>query len=72
MPVTPSVFPAEAISLLAVAVGGYVSIGKTVPVVLVLLLWARVLTWADKDAVAAHLPRTALNISNLCGMDCVA
>jgi type II secretory ATPase GspE/PulE/Tfp pilus assembly ATPase PilB-like protein len=55
-------------SLLAVETGGYVSIWKAVLVFVVLLAWARVLTWADKDAVAAHLPRTALNIANLCGM----
>jgi general secretion pathway protein E len=52
----------------AVEVGGYVSPWKAIPVLLVLLAWARFLTWADKDAVAAHLPRIPLNIANLCGM----
>ena len=47
--------------LAAVQVGGYVSALKTIPVILVLLLWARLLTWVDKDAPAAHLPRTAFN-----------
>lgn len=51
-----------------VQVGGYVSALKTVPVILLLLLWARLLTWVDKDAPAAHLPRTAINTAFLGGM----
>ena len=43
-----------------VQAGGYVSALKAVPVILVLLLWARLLTWVDKDAPAAHLPRDLL------------
>ena len=46
--------------LAEVPVGGYVSALKTIPVILLLLLWARLLTWVDKDAPAAHLPRTAI------------
>ena len=53
--------------LAAVQVGGYVSVLKTIPVILVLLLWARLLTWVDKDAPAAHLPRTAINTAFLGG-----
>ena len=53
---------------LAVQVGGYVSALKTIPVILVLLLWARLLTWVDKDAPAAHLPRTAINTAFLGGL----
>ena len=34
----------------AVEVGGYVSALKALPVLLVLLLWGRLLTWVDKDA----------------------
>lgn len=45
----------------AVEVSGYVSILKIVPILLLLLIWARVLTWIDKDAVVAHLPREAMN-----------
>lgn len=45
--------------------GGYVSIWKSALVVLVLLLWARLLTWVDKDAVAAHLPRQGINLGLL-------
>jgi type II secretory ATPase GspE/PulE/Tfp pilus assembly ATPase PilB-like protein len=48
-----------------VQVGGYVSIWKSVLVVLVLLVWARVLTWIDKDSVVAHLPRQGLNLALL-------
>jgi type II secretory ATPase GspE/PulE/Tfp pilus assembly ATPase PilB-like protein len=48
--------------------GGYVSIVKVVPALLILLVWARLLTWADKDAVAAHLPRTSLNIGMMTGL----
>jgi general secretion pathway protein E len=47
--------------LAAVDVGGYISIWKTIPVLLVLLVYARLMTWADKDAVDAQLPRVALN-----------
>lgn len=55
-------------ALAEVEVGGYVSFWKAIPVVLVFLLWARLLTWADKDADAAHLPRMPLNLANLGGM----
>jgi general secretion pathway protein E len=48
--------------------GGYVSIFKTVVLLLILLLWARLLTWADKDAPNAHLPRYHLNMANLGGL----
>jgi type IV pilus assembly protein PilB len=54
--------------LAEVEMGGYVSVLKTIPVILVLLLWARLLTWVDKDAPAAHLPRTAINTAFLGGM----
>lgn len=48
-----------------ISVGGYVSIWKCLLVVLVLLIWARILTWIDKDAEAARLPRQALNLGLL-------
>ena len=47
--------------LAAVEVGQYVSIWKVLPVLVILLIWARLLTWMDKDAVDAHLPRLPLN-----------
>jgi type II secretory ATPase GspE/PulE/Tfp pilus assembly ATPase PilB-like protein len=52
----------------AVQVGGYVSVLKTIPALLVLLLWARLLTWVDKDSPAAHLPREGLNVAFLGGL----
>src|SRR5256885_7791004 len=54
--------------LAAVQVGGYVSPLKTIPDLLVLLLWARLLTWVDKDSPAAHLPREGLNVAFLGGL----
>ena len=51
-------------ALIAAAdVGGYVSLIKLLPVVVLLMLWAKAMTWMDKDAVAAHLPREMLNTS---------
>jgi type II secretory ATPase GspE/PulE/Tfp pilus assembly ATPase PilB-like protein len=46
-----------AMLLQGVPVGEYISIGKIIPVLLVLLVWLRLLTWADKDSTAAHLWR---------------
>ena len=37
-------------------------------IILLLGVWARLLTWADKDAPIAHLPRIPLNIGFLCGL----
>lgn len=55
--------------LAAVPPGGdYISIWKLLPALLILLLWLRLLTWADKDAVAAHLPRESLNSGLLAGV----
>ncbi|HWE03432.1 MAG TPA: ATPase, T2SS/T4P/T4SS family [Tepidisphaeraceae bacterium] len=54
--------------MLAAQGGGYISTPKVVTVLVVLALWARLLTWADKDAPAAHLPRTLFNLANLGGM----
>jgi type II secretory ATPase GspE/PulE/Tfp pilus assembly ATPase PilB-like protein len=53
------------VSLMTVAdaaVGGYVSWWKVIPVLLVLLLWGRLLTWMDKDAPEVLLPRQAINL----------
>src|SRR3982751_2189258 len=49
-------------------VGGYVRALKALPVLLVLLLWGRFLTWVDKDAPAAHLPRDGINAGFLAGL----
>ena len=49
------------VPLAQVPAGEYISVWKTLPVLVLLLIWARLLTWADKDALYAHLPRQALN-----------
>jgi type II secretory ATPase GspE/PulE/Tfp pilus assembly ATPase PilB-like protein len=54
--------------LAAIEPGGYVSAVKVVPVLIVLLVWTRLLTWVDKDAPAAHLPREPINLGLLCGL----
>ncbi len=51
----------------AVEAGGYVSYWKAIPVVLLLLVWARMLTWIDKDADAAFLPREPINLGFIGG-----
>ncbi len=48
--------------------GQYVSGPKCIPLIIILLIWARLLTWIDKDAEAAHLPRMALNLAFLSGL----
>src|SRR5437762_7389967 len=47
--------------LAAVEVGQYVSIWKILVLLVFLLIWARLMTWMDKDAIDAHLPRLMLN-----------
>src|SRR5688500_10077103 len=55
--------------LAAVPPGGdYISGWKLLPALLIMLLWLRLLTWADKDAVASHLPREGLNSGFLGGV----
>jgi type II secretory ATPase GspE/PulE/Tfp pilus assembly ATPase PilB-like protein len=51
----------------AVNGGGYLSTLKLLPALLILLVWGRLLTWADQDAEAAHLPRIGLNVGFLGG-----
>src|SRR3954449_3239919 len=51
--------------LAAVEPGGYVSWWKPIPVFLVMLIWARLLTWVDKDTIDAQLPRIPINIGLL-------
>ena len=45
----------------AVEFGGYINPFKVLPVVVLLLIFARLITWIDKDADAAHLPREMVN-----------
>lgn len=51
----------------AVPVGEYVSWWKPIPVLIVLLLWGRLVTWIDKDSVEVLLPRVPLNTGNVLG-----
>src|SRR3954451_15830320 len=51
----------------AVPVGEYVSWWKPIPVIIVLLLWGRLVTWIDKDSVEVMLPRVPLNTGNVLG-----
>src|SRR5438105_2029147 len=51
--------------LAAVSVGGYVNLWKFLPVLIVLWIWARLLTWMDKDSIEAHLPRQVLNSAEI-------
>jgi len=60
--------PARIALLGDVGVGGYANGLKLIPVVILLLIWTRLLTWADKDAEDAYLPRVPLNISFVSGM----
>lgn len=48
-------------ALSAVEVGPYISWWKSALALVVILLWARLLTWIDKDSDRAHLPRAAIN-----------
>jgi type II secretory ATPase GspE/PulE/Tfp pilus assembly ATPase PilB-like protein len=47
--------------LAAVEGGGYLNVWKMIPLLIMLLVWTRMLTWIDKDAENAYLPREALN-----------
>jgi type II secretory ATPase GspE/PulE/Tfp pilus assembly ATPase PilB-like protein len=55
--------PAHAAVLADVGVGGYANGLKLIPLFIVLTAWARLLTWADKDADEAYLPRVPLNMA---------
>jgi type II secretory ATPase GspE/PulE/Tfp pilus assembly ATPase PilB-like protein len=57
-------------AMLAAAVPGgqYVSGIKAIPIIIILLIWARLLTWVDKDSQNARLPRVPLNMGLFGGM----
>src|SRR3954465_14049549 len=48
-----------------IEVGQYVSVWKILPVVVIILIWARLLTWMDKAPIDAPLPRQMLNTIEL-------
>ncbi|MGB7159332.1 MAG: ATPase, T2SS/T4P/T4SS family [Tepidisphaeraceae bacterium] len=50
-----------------VPVGEYVSVWKVLPVLVVMFIWARLLTWIDKDAPEVMLPRVPINVGMICG-----
>jgi general secretion pathway protein E len=47
--------------------GPYISVWKVIPVLLILLVWTRLLTWVDKDSDAAHMARVPINIGLVSG-----
>src|SRR4029079_10322682 len=51
----------------AVPAGDYAAWWKVIPVVIVLILWGRLVTWIDKDCQPILLPRIPLNLGNLMG-----
>lgn len=52
----------DSILLAALDVGFFISPWKLIPPVVLLLLFARLATWADKDSQTAHLPRVPVNL----------
>src|SRR3954463_6325552 len=50
-----------------VSAGGYAAWWKVIPVVIMLILWGRLVTWIDKDCQPILLPRIPLNLGNLMG-----
>jgi type II secretory ATPase GspE/PulE/Tfp pilus assembly ATPase PilB-like protein len=55
-------------ALASIQVGGYVNPWKILPIVLILFVWARVLTWIDKDTIHSHLPRQVINSCMFAGL----
>lgn len=51
-----------------VPVGGYINLWKLIPLLILVLIWARLLTWIDKDAPSVFLPRTPINAGMVAGM----
>jgi general secretion pathway protein E len=53
--------------LAAVQPGPYTAWWKFIPLLIVVLLWGRLVTWIDKDSEEVLLPRMGLNAGNLIG-----
>jgi type II secretory ATPase GspE/PulE/Tfp pilus assembly ATPase PilB-like protein len=47
--------------LATIPTGPYINGYLAIPFLIILLIWARLLTWIDKDAPAVHLPRQIMN-----------
>ncbi len=57
------------VMLAAAPVGGnYANPVKILAILILLGLWAKLLTWADKDAPIAHLPREMINAGMIAGL----
>jgi type II secretory ATPase GspE/PulE/Tfp pilus assembly ATPase PilB-like protein len=54
--------------LAAVQSGPYINPWKVIPPVLLLIFWAKLLTWMDKDSQEARLPREILNSCLFAGL----
>jgi len=48
-------------ALAAIQIGGYVNPFKAGTILVLLVVWVRLLSWMDKDSIAARLPRELLN-----------
>lgn len=51
----------------AVPVGNYTAWWKVIPLILIVMIWGRLVTWIDKDSQEVLLPRVPLNTANLVG-----
>ena len=54
-------------ALAAIQTGGYVNPWKVGIILLLLIVWAKLLTWIDKDTVGARLPRELVNSIMMAG-----
>jgi type II secretory ATPase GspE/PulE/Tfp pilus assembly ATPase PilB-like protein len=54
--------------LAGIQVGGYVNPWKAGIIVVLLIVWAKLLTWIDKDSVEARLPREVVNSLMMAGL----
>ncbi len=50
-----------------VPVGSYTAWWKVIPLLIIMILWGRLVTWIDKDSQEILLPRVPLNIGNMIG-----
>src|SRR5689334_14473674 len=57
----------DSLLLAAAELTNYINGLKLLPVVLIGIVWLRMITWADKDADNARMPRPTINMINLGG-----